>query len=273
MSNSKKSNLKQGVNVEDAIEIAVKAIPNSNAEFIVYSAVIGDYDSPPIIEIPQSTNICFVFISDHMMDIAQPWELVLVSKEKMSALIQAKVYKLFPHILFPNAKKSIWIDGSIDIIGNLVELFDNTLNVEDMATFAHPSRSCAYDEAKACKRLGKGAKDIIAEQMNTYKALGFNRNSGLLHGAVLLRRHNENVVMKALHDWWLELNNHSMRDQLSFNYVATKNNLLVHTLSGGMNKNKYFRINEHKNSVAPGRGVRLYFFWRVYYRLGMLLGW
>ena len=46
--------------------------------------------------------------------------------------------------------------------------------------------------------------------------------------------------MKAMEDWWTEIKYGSKRDQLSFNYVAWKNDLKFNYIDGDSRKNEYF---------------------------------
>jgi hypothetical protein len=44
-----------------------------------------------------------------------------------------------------------------------------------------------------------------------------------------------------MEDWWTEIKYGSRRDQLSFNYVAWKNNLKFNYIEGDSRDNKYFK--------------------------------
>lgn len=263
--------IRQSISIIQAKIIASKAKMESTAELVVYTAVIGNYDDPPVIQLPQAVGVDFICISDRKIKVAAPWKLVLVDKEVLSSRVQAKIYKLFPHELFPNTNKSIWIDGTFRIIGDVSKLIYMATDELPMAVFSHPSRTCAYAEAKACMRLGKEKKDIIDIQMNTYREAGFKKNMGLLHGGVLIRKHNDDNVKKVMEEWWSELCKYSMRDQLSFNYVAWKNNFVVRTLDDTIYNNGYFVWTSHKNPEIPVNGNGLYWFWVKYYRLTRLV--
>ena len=43
-----------------------------------------------------------------------------------------------------------------------------------------------------------------------------------------------------MEDWWTEIKYGSRRDQLSFNYIAWKNNFKFNYLEGDSRKNEYF---------------------------------
>jgi hypothetical protein len=51
----------------------------------------------------------------------------------------------------------------------------------------------------------------------------FLRNMGLQATRVIFRRHNKEEVISVMEDWWKEMQQGAQRDQLSFSYVAWKN--------------------------------------------------
>jgi len=67
----------------------------------------------------------------------------------------------------------------------------------------------------------------------------------LICGGVIIRKHNESDCIKAMEDWWSEIKYHSKRDQLSFNYVAWKNDFKFNYLDGDIRDNQYFNFIQH----------------------------
>ena len=51
--------------------------------------------------------------------------------------------------------------------------------------------------------------------------------------------------MKVMEDWWIEIKYGSRRDQLSFNYVAWKQNLKFNYIDGDIRNNEFFSITKH----------------------------
>ena len=86
----------------------------------------------------------------------------------------------------------------------------------------------------------KDNPEIIKKQIENYDLLGYPRNNGLITGMVILRRHNERDCIQVMEDWWTEIKYNSKRDQLSFNYVAWKNNLKFNYMDGDSRNNEYF---------------------------------
>ena len=172
----------------------------------------------------------------------------------------AKKFKILPHRYLDDYEYSIWIDGNINIIGNIDELVNKYLNDCNVALFNHASNEldpndCIYKEANYIFELGnknmklspergiKNFKDnptLIRDQIEKYKLLKYPANNGLSTNMIILRRHNEKDCIETMEDWWTEIKYHSKRDQLSFNYVAWKNGLKFNYIDGDSRRNEYF---------------------------------
>ena len=119
-------------------------------------------------------------------------------------------------------------------------------------------RDCIYDEYNAIINLGKNDpnqkyKDdpqVMYDQVKRYQDEGYPSHNGLITGMVILRRHNEKDCVRVMEDWWTEIKYGSKRDQLSFNYVAWKNNTKFNYIEGDSRNNQYFRrdTKPHKGS-------------------------
>jgi len=60
--------------------------------------------------------------------------------------------KTHPHLLFPEYETSIYIDGSIKIIGDIDKFIQTCeLNNYNIVIPKHPDRICLYKEAKVCR--------------------------------------------------------------------------------------------------------------------------
>jgi hypothetical protein len=88
----------------------------------------------------------------------------------------------------------------------------------NMALFRHPKRTCVYDEAEACIRLGKDSAKVVHAQIGRYRERGYPDSAGLAGCYFLVRRHNDKHLREVMATWWHELCAGSRRDQLSFDY-------------------------------------------------------
>ena len=124
----------------------------------------------------------------------------------------------------------------------------------------YDKRNCIYQEAQAIFNFGninmkknpkkgflnfKDNPKIIEKQIKKYHNEGYPSNNGLINGGVILRKHNENDCIKVMENWWEEIKYNSKRDQLSFNYVAWKNNFNFNYLEGHDRTNYYFNFSKH----------------------------
>lgn len=171
-------------------------------KIIIYTANIGDYDKE-------------VFLKN--MDF--PFYKISCHKHKNPRLF-AREIKLKPHEFLPDHDYSIWIDSNIEILNHK---FDFNY---DIVTWKHPERNCVYDEAQECIRLKKDNPDIIYKQMQKYRLENYPEQNGMLASGFMVRKNTEHV-RNFCEDWWKELKENSIRDQLSFNYIAYKYNLNI----------------------------------------------
>ena len=218
-------------------------MPNS----VVYTSIFGGYDE--IIK----------------QNLPGGWDWKCFSEENSLSLYtdnnrNAKRFKVLPHRYLQNYEYSIFIDGNMIIRGDVNKLVDKYLSNSNVAFFSHDnnfldSRNCAYREAQTIFKLGeknmnltpergnlnyKDNLELIKNQMERYSMVGYPKDNGLITGMVILRRHNEKDCIEVMEDWWTEIKYNSKRDQLSFNYVARKNDLKFNYIDGDSRDNEYF---------------------------------
>lgn len=177
----------------------------------------------------------------------------------------AKRFKILPHRYLNEYEYSIYIDGNFSVNGHIDELIEKYLSDSNVALFNHKqtnldSRDCIYEEASMILQLGeknvrltpdrgmlnwKDNPNIVQNQMKKYSDDGYPKNNGLIFGGIILRRHNEQDCIDTMEDWWTEIKHNSRRDQLSFNYVAWKQNLKFNYINGDIRNNEFFSITKH----------------------------
>lgn len=212
---------------------------------VVYTAITSGYDILKVPPIEAADGSRFVaFLQERQP--SQLWEIRQAHTGFSDPCRNAKIHKILPHLFFPEAQYSLWIDGSvrIKIHSPLAVLAESFLREHDLAVFRHRIRRCIYQEARACIRWRKDTAKTIREQVTQYWREGFPPNFGLAECTVLLRRHSDKMKEFNEH-WWNEIQNHSRRDQLSFNYVAWKLKFRYQHLPGTIAKNPFFRTERH----------------------------
>lgn len=150
----------------------------------------------------------------------------------VSSRMNAKIYKIMPHLFFPDAEITIWLDGNIRFAPgiNIEQFVDDFLGPYDMALFNHPWRDCAYQEAMICINDGLDGKHIILSQVSQYMSDGFPKYWGLWECGVIVRRHNPKTKFYN-EQWWAQICRFSSRDQISLPYIHWKTQNQVYKAS------------------------------------------
>ena len=214
---------------------------------VCYTCITGNYDKliDPVMKSPGIDYICFSD-SDFKSNI---WKIRQIPDELdgLSKVKQQRIVKICPHKFLPEYDVSIWVDGNIEIIGELNDFISQYDLTIPLYTRIHPTRNCIYDEADACINLGKGNVDQIKSQVNSYADQGYPKRIGMAETNILVRDHNDIHCKLVCNAWATELLLNSHRDQLSFNYVCWKNHFLPGYLINefDMRNNKFFRLRKH----------------------------
>jgi len=175
---------------------------------IYYTCITGNYDN--LIAVKKVTGWRYICFTDNPNLKSNIWEVVyLPPAEKLFRRV-----KLDPVSYLPEHNISIWADGNIEILDDINSLSSN----KNYCLMSHPDRKNIFQEAKACINYKKDAPGIINTQIQHYRSLGYNE-PGLVATGVLIRRNTpENNMFNKL--WLNEVLKFSVRDQLSFNYIA-----------------------------------------------------
>ena len=131
--------------------------------------------------------------------------------------LAARFYKTAPHLLFPKAHWTIWVDGNVKLNKD-PETFVHRVGPSGLGVFAHPHRDCLYDEAKVCAEARLDDAKVIEKQVKRYAADGYPKHYGL-GATMLLVRRNDPEINALNAKWFQEICNGSIRDQISFPYV------------------------------------------------------
>jgi hypothetical protein len=182
---------------------------------------------------------------------SEVWNLLDFPSDDLNSTYKNRLVKMLPHKYFPKYKYSVYIDGNIDIIGDIEKLINEYLIEKEykLAVPKHPKRNCLYEEAEVCINYKKDNAEIINKQINKYKKDNFPKDLGLTENNIIFRKHNDPEVINLMEDWWSEFNKFSQRDQLSFLYMIWKNNFNYLSMNiNSREENEYFRIRGHKKT-------------------------
>ena len=219
----------------------------------VYTSIFGKYDILHENQF-QMDGVDYLCFTDENLQ-SNTWNIIKSTSIYNDSNRNAKKYKILPHRYLKDYDYSIWIDGNILVISDIRDLVKkNKYQVFDHNKTVLDPRDCIYQEYNAIIQLGqqsgnyKDNPQIMYKQVNRYLKEGYPPNNGLATNPILLRKHNDLNIIKTMEDWWVEIKHGSRRDQLSFNYVAWKNNFKFSYLEGDSRKNEYFlQTGKHKS--------------------------
>jgi hypothetical protein len=212
----------------------------------IYTAITGNYDS--LKEPPE--GVCVSGVNFYAFtDWAQPtraWKILPAKEAFRSPRLNAKFHKILSHISFPESDITLWIDGAIEILPttSLLDLANSFLREADIAVFHHRFRYCVYQEAIYCIHDKRDTPAVIRGQIFRYTQEGYPANHGLAECSILLRR-NTKQVSQFNELWWSEIQAGSIRDQISFPYVARKAGIKINYLPGAVGDGTLFVRRKH----------------------------
>ena len=158
--------------------------------------------------------ICFTDDPDLRSDF---WKLVVLPRQLIDPARMAKKIKALAHVFLPGYDWSLYIDNTVRLKASPRGLFDEFLAParSPLVCFRHYERDCVYDEADVVLMLNFDTADRVNYQMSLYRYLGYPARNGLAKNAMLLRRHHDPGLQRAMSIWADQTLAHSKRDQLS----------------------------------------------------------
>lgn len=221
-----------------------------NVKVVVYTCIWGRYDS--ILEpIFQNKKIDYRIITDQDIPNNSIWKKQELPKDidyqKMSPIEINRLCKMLPHRIFPSYDFSIYIDGNIRIITDLMPIISD-MGSHTLGIHKYPV-DCIY-EMKNIIIAGKRAKRKDVEcQIKKYLEEGFPKHYGAYECNILVRKHNDLECIDVMEKWWEEFNKtSSKRDQISLPYILWKlgkQEDFVYSLGDNVWLNPRFQIMQH----------------------------
>jgi len=210
-------------------------LKNNQKKGVIYTCITGGYD-----DLLNHTFVDqdwdYVCFSDDLFirKVANSsWQIRPLLFDQLDNVRSQRWHKIHPHILFPEYKKSIWLDANINILNkDLFADIDRAITESRLISIApHPVRNCIYDEFIACLELGKDDERVMRKQVDLIRSAGFPEKNGLFETNIMYRDHHNDRVMEMMRDWWWWIDGYSRRDQLSLNYVLWQHKFEVKPLT------------------------------------------
>jgi len=184
----------------------------------IYTCITEGYDplvDPSYVD-PEVKYLAF--ISGKEKTQSSVWDVVNIGIDpNLGPVKTARKVKILAHEFIPDFDYSIWVDGNIDIVGDVRSLITGA-NIPLFLGPRHPFRNCIYSEGNACIKHKKDSAGVIKKQLMGYREQGYPENFGLIETNILFRRHKSPSIVGLMENWWNEVKNKSRRDQLSLNY-------------------------------------------------------
>lgn len=221
---------------------------NFDEKIVVYTCIVGNNDVLREVVKPEA-GIDYVCFTNQNFS-SSTWKVIPIPEILAGISDSTKVarcIKILPHIFFSEYTISVWVDGNIEVIGNIVEFIYKNLKNYFLVS-KHPQRNCVYAEAEAIVKLGKDTKENVDKQISIYKQNGYPSRYGMVQTDILVRRHMTNLCIKISENWWKEVFNFSKRDQLSFNYSIWKTDVQIDIMHPKIIVSDHFQKWQHVNN-------------------------
>lgn len=199
----------------------------------IITAVFGDYDEPKVQ--PEIADVDeWILVTDNPAIDAPGWNVKVCNFADFHPRLTAKIPKFMPW-LFTDQERSIWIDGSAQIVEpqGFVEWAYST--GRDVAMHAHPQRNNIWDESKA----STGPKydfQPIAEQVDYYSLLDPDIPNLWATGCIAWT--HSPLTREFGSAWFNECFLWSTQDQLSLPWLAKQLGVKIGTLPGDLWKGR-----------------------------------
>ncbi len=215
---------------------------------ILFTAILGGSDT--LKPAPLGADECVCFTDD--FSIPHPGWLLLPAHGTGAPRPRAWQLRCRPHVLFPEADVTVWVDASM-LVTNLRGLLADA-GQADLAAMHHPERRSYLEEAEELVTVGKATRAGIDRQLAAYQDTGF-KPQALTSANVLVRRHTPRV--RAFNEAWAQelLTFPDDNAQLSLDYCAWLTGTPIHYVKGSYVANPYsvFDIADHHARWKPYR--------------------
>lgn len=208
---------------------------------VIYTCITGGKDElNDNINVKGAKAVCF---TDDPNLKSSVWEIRQIQSLYKDIRRDSRTVKMLPHIFFPEATHSLYLDGNIISKVPIHRLIDEWLQDADIALFAHRTRNCLFEEADECVRLELDDKHVIEGQKLRYT--GFPKGKGLYQCGVILRKHTKQI--KRLNEsWFAQYMTGCKRDQIPFPYVLEQEGVTINAIDSHAWIHPYFEMENHK---------------------------
>jgi hypothetical protein len=224
--------------------VAARSGRRFGRRLVVYTAIFGGYDA--LKQQPEIPGVEYVCFTDDRTLSAPGWRIARSRARYPHPRMSAKWFKLHPHRVLPWVGHSIYIDGSVQILGpDFFAVMLDALGDSGLALFRHPVRSTVRDEAAFCVPIEKYRRLPLIEQVEHYEAEGFRDDVGLYANGLIVRRHRTRAMRGLGRAWMRENERWTYQDQLSLPYLLWKRKIQPGVVPYALWDNPLFTLTAH----------------------------
>lgn len=236
------------------VRLEIEKQKGTENRVVVYTACFNRYDSIDVAAI-NMPGVDYYYFGDNINDAPPGWRRIEVGFIYKDPRRAAKLFKILPHLFFPDYEISVWIDANRILKADILGLIYESMKDHQLAVFSHNKRNNIPEEAAECIKRGKDEKDVIETQISGYAKHEDIESWGLYAGSFIIRRHNNDALINLMNHWWREIEYNSVRDQLSLPYVIYQSGFCPYIISGDVTSNEYFETTFHKKNAVYSNKV------------------
>jgi O-antigen biosynthesis protein len=224
----------------------------------IYTCAMGNYDwiHRPRVAPP---GIGFLRFSDRSPLLPTGWmhRPPPPVPQARSARSTARYAKVCPHAVLPDCDIAIWIDSSVEVLGDVTPLVRSFIDSgADVALFPHPSGrtvTAEIDFAIMAGRIRPEAYDTAERQRQRYAEAGV-ADEKVVESTIIFYRLSSDALRAAGEAWWAEIVTYTERDQVSQPFAMRDEALKVHYWDWHFDDpNPYFRRLPHRPKALVQR--------------------
>lgn len=191
---------------------------------LIYTSITGGYDSlqQPYLPAEGIDFICYVSRGMKHSEYEGAWKIEEIPYDWGDMTLLARSQKMNPHTVLPEGYEySLWIDGNIRIKDDSLYLVCRELMEKDVkfAGIAHPVRDCVYQEAVQILRDRRESLWTLLRAVTFLRRHHHPEHAGLMESNIMLRKHNDPVVVEFDLWWWECFLKFPRRDQLTQSFA------------------------------------------------------
>lgn len=174
-----------------------------------------------------------------------------------TARIVSRFPKLRPHDTLQGYDIAVWIDGSVEVIGDLTPLLQAFARSQaNVGFFPHPSGRTVAEEldfAMKTSRIPADMHETAIRQRARYAAAG-TLECRIVEATIIFYRLPNAALRKAGEAWWQEVTIYTERDQVSQPYAMQDGSLDIHLWDWHFAEdNPFFRRHPHRPKTLRAR--------------------